>query len=244
MPSLLAVAATAVTGAVMYPDLPAELVIGVRYHEGGAEPTMVATTVMSAFGPVLIQVLLTAALLLMLRFTMRARADIDAARPRTSAERHRRFLRIWARCLLGGVFAHNVALGMLALLVWNGSLVDAGPAAAALVVVPMLAAGALLPGAALLIGQGGWRLRGTPKDTGYVQRDDDRHWRLAGLVYVNRRDPGLLVPKRTAGFGWTVNVGHPAAWLVLGLVTASVVALAVLGATGGLGESTHYGWQF
>lgn len=246
-PSLLVIVAVTVTGAVLYPGLPERLVIGVRYHEGGTDYSTTATTIGSAFGPVIIQVLMTAMLLLILRFSMRARADIDAARPRESAERHRRFLRLWAYSLLAMTFAQNVALGGLALLVWTDSLASAGPAAAAVVIVPMLAGAALITGVGMLIGQSGWRIRGgTSEDTGYVQRDDDRCWHLAGTVYINRNDPAILVPKRTAGFGWTVNLGHTAVWLTLALTLGGLAALAILIAFGMAGdlESTHYGWQF
>jgi uncharacterized membrane protein len=50
----------------------------------------------------------------------------------------------------------------------------------------------------------------------------DRYW-PAGLVYVNRGDPALLVPKRF-GIGYTLNFGNPRAWLVL----AAIVALLLL----------------
>ena len=40
-----------------------------------------------------------------------------------------------------------------------------------------------------------------------VYRDDERYW-LAGVIYYNRDDPDLLVPKRY-GWGWTVNFARP-----------------------------------
>lgn len=55
--------------------------------------------------------------------------------------------------------------------------------------------------------------------------DDDRYWK-AGLVYVNRRDPALLVPKRF-GAGWTINVGHPAG-MAIGVVILLIIAGAVV----------------
>jgi uncharacterized membrane protein len=58
---------------------------------------------------------------------------------------------------------------------------------------------------------------------------DDRFWK-AGLVYVNREDPSLVVPKRF-GIGFTFNFGNRWAWLLLLLILAAplmvlVVALA------------------
>ena len=50
----------------------------------------------------------------------------------------------------------------------------------------------------------------------------DRHWK-AGLFYVNREDPALLVPKRF-GIGYTLNYGRPLAWIL----TAAFVGLLAL----------------
>jgi uncharacterized membrane protein len=40
-----------------------------------------------------------------------------------------------------------------------------------------------------------------------VYRDDERSW-LGGVIYYNRDDPELWVPKRYF-WGWTVNFAHP-----------------------------------
>ena len=34
------------------------------------------------------------------------------------------------------------------------------------------------------------------------------------MVYINRDDPALLVPKRF-GIGRTLNFGHPLAWVII-----------------------------
>jgi uncharacterized membrane protein len=64
----------------------------------------------------------------------------------------------------------------------------------------------------------------------FVQRDDDRHWYLGGLVYGNRSDPALLVHRRV-GMGWTLNLGHPVGWAVL----VCLAVLALLAVTGVIG---------
>lgn len=50
--------------------------------------------------------------------------------------------------------------------------------------------------------------RRTPPPVG-----EERHW-LWGAVYLNPRDPALLVPERL-GVGLTVNLGRPLGWLLL-----------------------------
>lgn len=55
---------------------------------------------------------------------------------------------------------------------------------------------------------------------------DDRHWK-AGLIYVNRDDPSLVVPKRF-GIGYTLNFGNRwALWLLLLILAGPLVVLVV-----------------
>lgn len=60
---------------------------------------------------------------------------------------------------------------------------------------------------------------------------DDRFWK-AGLIYVNRDDPSLVVPKRF-GIGYTLNFGNRWAWVTLALLLGGplLVLLVALTAT-------------
>jgi hypothetical protein len=62
-------------------------------------------------------------------------------------------------------------------------------------------------------------------------RTPDAAWR-GGIFYVNRADPALFVEKRF-GFGYTVNFGHPLAWVVVAAIVAVVVVSVVLAAVSG-----------
>ena len=56
--------------------------------------------------------------------------------------------------------------------------------------------------------------------------DDDRYWR-GGLLYVNRDDPSVWVPKRV-GIGWTMNLGSPGGIAVaIGLLVLLALGLAL-----------------
>jgi len=75
-------------------------------------------------------------------------------------------------------------------------------------------------------GQGGSRLAGAVAG-GVIPAGDrtaDRYWKL-GLFYVNGEDPALMVEKRF-GIGYTINFGHPGAWLVIGTLVAVAIVLA------------------
>lgn len=52
-------------------------------------------------------------------------------------------------------------------------------------------------------------------------------WR-AGMFYVNRNDPALLVEKRF-GIGYTLNFGRPAAWVLMALIVGMAIVPLLAG---------------
>jgi uncharacterized membrane protein len=59
-----------------------------------------------------------------------------------------------------------------------------------------------------------------------VYRDDERNW-LGGVIYYNRDDPEVLVPKRF-GWGWTVNFAHPAGKVFLAFMLLLILLPVLL----------------
>lgn len=151
---------------------------------------------------------------------VRTRPDLDAAQPVGSARRYRVYLEGTAKRLMLLVTGMNLTILLDGTVGWQS-----------LAVVPTLVTIAVLVTWMVRVGQAGHRLPALPgeedEDTGLTQRDDDRHWRLSGLVYVNRQDPAIFVHQRV-GLGWTMNLGHPVSWVVL----AALVLLAVLVSSG------------
>jgi uncharacterized membrane protein len=77
------------------------------------------------------------------------------------------------------------------------------------------------------LGQGGSRRAPLPTGEAPVgDRTPDSAWVL-GMLYVNHDDPALFVEKRF-GIGYTLNFGHPLAWVLLGLLVGIPVLLGVL----------------
>ncbi|MEV6236712.1 hypothetical protein [Lentzea sp. NPDC051838] len=143
----------------------------------------------------------------------RARPELDAARPESSARAYRAYLTGMVRIVALVATAVIAALAVKALLLWR--LVTPGTAWTVLTIALPAAAFAVALIWLVRAGDAGHRLnRDDSEDTGVVQRDDDQHWHLGGLVYVNRTDPALLVHQRV-GSRWTLNLGHPASWLTL-----------------------------
>ena len=105
----------------------------------------------------------------------------------------------------------------------------------ALPVLPFAVGLLVLAVVSFRVGQGGSRLpggRGGYGSAAGTDRDDDRFWK-AGLIYVNRDDPALLVGARF-GVGWTFNLANPTAWLVIAAIVAVPAGLIAISAAVGL----------
>jgi len=119
-----------------------------------------------------------------------------------------------SRALLVLIALLNVTMFAVSWQIWDSSAISA----------PLL----ILTGAPILVGVvvlavvavRAARAQDTDENTGLTHRDDDRFWR-AGLLYVNREDPALFVPRRF-GLGWSINFGNTTGLL---LVIGSLVAI-------------------
>ncbi len=222
LPALALTTATVVTGILHYPSMPARL--ATHYDASGGPDHFAAKSFGTAFGPVLAQVGSTVLLLGLAAVALRTRAQLDAEDPQ-AATRHRRFVAGAARALLVLAACASVTFLFTSLATW-GLIHPPVAVRVALSVVPIFLGVAALLVVAVRVGQGGSRVRLTGVAAGgarTVNRDDDRLYRW-GIVYFNRDDPAVLVPKRF-GFGWTLNLARPVTWLVF----AAIVAMALLG---------------
>jgi uncharacterized membrane protein len=224
IPALVVMAATVTVGALRYPGLPAHIVTG-----SGHRVSKSAVTVLVVAGQLYFTTVYSGLMLIV----HRSRPDIEAADPAASTLRYRRFLAATTRALLTMAALADLGLLLVALRVWQvDRLSGIGRALPAL----PFAVGLLLLGAvAARAGQGGSRLngnvRGLALGTG-TDRDDDRFWK-AGLLYVNRDDPAIVVGARF-GVGWTLNFGNRVAWLMIAGTVAAWAGLAVIAAAAGI----------
>ncbi|MEV0381648.1 hypothetical protein [Nonomuraea sp. NPDC050643] len=228
LPVLAVTLLTAGIGWARYGGLPATLppFLG---SGAAASSQRAPTTVLSAFQPVIYQLAVALIVAASVVVVLRARPDLDAARPKGSARRYRVYLRGVAVMSLLSAACLNLSLLLAALRLWE--IVTPALVWQVAVYVPLVA---LLGGWVIWeikVGQAGHRLPALPgeerEDAKVGQRDDDRHWFLAGAVYVNRRDPALFVHARLGSSSWTLNLGHPIAWLLLGaLIALAGLALA------------------
>ena len=224
IPALAVIAATAAVGALRYPGLPAHLVTG----SGHRVPKSAVIVLVVAF-QLYVTVLWTGFMLIIYR----SRPDIEAADPAASTLRYRRFLTAMTRAVLTLLALVDTSILLIALRSWQ--VYQLSGIGQALPALPFVTGLILLATVARRAGQGGWRLngnvRGLARATG-TDRDDDRFWK-AGLLYVNRDDPALVVGSHIGG-GWTLNLGNPAAWLLIAGNIAALAGLVTIGTVAGM----------
>lgn len=209
VPALTVIVATLVIGVLRYPHLPA------RLDENGKE---VAKSVARVFAVLVAQVYVTGLGSGLLVLVHHARPDLDTADPAASLRGYRKALGAVARAALILLACVDLTLLLAGLQQWQ---VIAVPGV--LVLLPVVLGMVGLFGTVVRVGR--QRAR-TAVAAGARDRDDDRFWK-GGLVYVNRDDPALMVGARFA-FGWTLNMGNPAAWLVLGGVVGLALSLVIV----------------
>lgn len=86
----------------------------------------------------------------------------------------------------------------------------------------------------ILVGSGFYvfkilKISNSPEETpelDVLDADDDRYWK-AGIIYVNKDDPSMLVEKRF-GVGWTINLGNTKTWILIVLPLIAILVLAVM----------------
>jgi uncharacterized membrane protein len=221
---LLAVAAA--IGAAMYPYLPDPYAI--HRDLAGAATAVAPKTPLVVFGPLVIGAVVAAILtlfsVLVTRAALRAAPGDDPAEgPALAAAR-----RGVVAAMLSELSA-VVAFGISAIEITGWTLPDtaAGTRVALIVMIALVAVviGAAVRRSRRIAPRGAAHPRG-----GAEAPDDDRHWK-GGIVYVNRDDPSLFVPKRF-GLGLTINLGHPggiAIVVLLALIAVGAIVAAVLG---------------
>ncbi len=224
IPALAVIAATAAVGALRYPGLPAHIVTtsGHRVSKSAVSALLVA-----------FQLYVTAQWTGIMLIIYRSRPDIEAADPAASTLRYRRFLAAFARALLIMAALVDTTLLLIALGIWQ--VYQLSGIGRTLPALPFVAGLVLLATVAARSGQGGSRLNGNVRGLALAtgtDRDDDRLWK-AGLFYVNRDDPALVVGSHI-GAGWTLNLGNPGAWLIIAGNIAALAGLVTIGTVAGM----------
>jgi len=210
-------------GIVFYDRIPEKVVI---HWDAKFNPNKwVSKTYFLILFPVIMQLFLSVIFFISYYVIIRAREQIDPAKPEESFERVRIFKKIWANFI---VFAGFLMLSIF-LFMQISFIVNFSPQFIMVVIfgltgVIVLASLVI----SIFVGQGGSRLKLSKEkeDKNIIVRDDDKYWKL-GVFYFNPDDPAVFVEKRF-GIGWTFNWARPLSWiLLLGLFLLMGVILLI-----------------
>lgn len=210
-------------GLALYPSMPDLLPMHADFT--GNVNSYVSKTVGSAIGfPVAFEAFMAASLVFAHWSILRSKRPVDPGAPATSALAYGLFARAQSVFLLATGVLVSGGIGLLFLLSSAG-LIGLGQAGLVSMVlcIPIAVGSVAL---SVVYGQAGSRVFRRMQGGGELLADDDDHWKL-GVIYFNREDASVFLPKRF-GFGWTLNLARPSAWaIVVGLFgfTAAFVVL-------------------
>lgn len=226
---VVAIAVTIAVGVLGYDHMPER--VAMHANAAGQIDGWVDKGPMLIWYPVIVQVLLAVVMVAGHAAIIYAKHPIDPDHPATTGYAYGVFSRVWSiyTLVIGLLTAGGIGLGMQ---LSDVGVIDLGVFGVFAMLVAMVAVvGALV--ISLYYGQNGSReyaeRRSVTIERGgedaatdgdkSMPYDDDRYW-VAGVFYVNRDDPAVMVPKRF-GVGWTVNFARPS------VIIVSVVLIAV-----------------
>jgi uncharacterized membrane protein len=229
VPAIAVMAATTVIGVTRYPHLPAHLATGLATPGSRRVPTSPA----SAFAMVISQLYVTGMWTGLMALIYRSRPEIDPADPAASLRGYRRLLHAYTRAALTMLALVDLTFLLAALQQWQ--LYHLHGTSATVLLLPAAAGVLILIAVAMRAGRDWARPAGSGQRPGRAAaagRDDDRFWK-AGLAYINRTDPAIVVTARI-GVGWTLNLGNPVAWLIIAVIIATAAGLAMIRIAAGM----------
>lgn len=173
--------------------------------------------------PVLIQVFLAVVFVGCHYAILRSKRGRAGSRPVASAVAYGRFARVQSEALLGLGLALTASMSFIALA--DAAVIPTATASVAVMAVTLASAVVVLA-VCVRTGQSGARYLGDADAADRIGEDEDSRWK-AGVFYVGREDPSLMVPKRF-GVGWTLNLGNWRAWAILAALVALTVGFVVV----------------
>lgn len=218
-PSVLLLCLISYTGISGYSNF-AEM-LPLRHTLSGAPVDFVHKSLTTVFSLTLRQAIITVVIFIMGYIISRTRQEIDPSRPYTTYEQQTRFKMYYRDMLYAYSTFWGISLSLASLNMWEypGLTIPV-----TLEIIPVIFGSALLVAGPFLMGQMGSRISVIGEETeftGSSREDDDRNWR-AGIIYINRKDPSILVARRF-GIGWTLNLGNPVSWILVALFVSIIV---------------------
>ena len=213
-----------IVGALYYPSIPARF--PVHFSASGSPNSYATKSILSVFAELLFVGIPVVTLLeAMAVVSLRVSPFQNARSPRKTAMQMVAFNKTMFYLLVFIATAVLMTLFLSSAITWE--MVPRSDVF--LPIVPVLVILPVTLVVSIRMGQAGSKLypNVTESGSGITERDDDRFWK-AGVIYYNKEDCSLLVPKRF-GVGYTFNFAHPISWIALAApFTVLAIVLAVV----------------
>lgn len=225
LPGIVVILIAFATGIFYYPHIPS--VFTTHYGVNGMPDAYSTKTVLSVFMVPIIGAITTAFIIILAyaitRISIREDTAVKHAGERTDIFRQRMVILI----SIIPVFM-NITFSLSSFEEW-GLIHNLN---IAILILPVLILVVVIMIVSFTTGQGGSNVRikdnlawETNKESLKDTADDDRYWK-GGVIYVNRNDGRILVPKRF-GVGFTLNMGHPLGIAIFAMIIAIPVSVII-----------------
>lgn len=204
----------------LYPSMPEQ--VPIHFNMAGEVDSLVEKGWRVVLMPIAIQTFLAVCLAVSHWMMLRSKRPSSPEAPAASAIAYGTFARAQSVMLVVMGLALNAAMALMPLTF--AGVISSFAAFVAILAVSVVVL-VLAIGVSLAYGQSGSRLLRRMGASTHLDFDDDALWR-AGVFYVNREDPSVVVPKRF-GVGWAVNWGNPRSWAIMAGFVVLIVAFMV-----------------
>lgn len=158
-----------------------------------------------------------------------SKQQISASNPKSSKERNRIFRYRWSVYMILMTIAINILFTAGNLNILQVIKMSAKTSMIVIFTITMLIVVSSIV-MSVKTGQGGSKIKieSMDEENEKVQdRDDDKYWKLANSIYVNKDDPAIFVEKRF-GIGWTMNFGNTKSIVITVIFIILIIALPIL----------------
>lgn len=171
--------------------------------------------------PILIQAGMIIFLLLMNKFAINGKVEINSGTLEEIKEQRKTFKRINSILLFIITIEISIMFTFIqfcTLFSWNANIIN-------IIFLPIILLTTIIFSViSYKIGQGGKNIK-IKKEDEEIYRDDDKNW-LLGNFYYNKKDPSIFVEKRV-GIGWDVNLGNPIGLTIMILPFIFIIVLLI-----------------
>ena len=222
LPSIIFIIISIISLYFIYPLLPNS--IPINFSVNGIPDSWIPKTPLNASLLIIIMATITVIFYILNIVILRSRIEIDPTMPEVSSFQANKFKILMIKSLSVMGWFLNITFLLMNFITWN--VLSSNNFF--MIIIPVIIAVVIVFAVSTYAGAQGSRLKypSNGNKENEVMRDDDKYW-IGGIIYFNRDDTAILVPKRF-GIGWTINVGNIFAWVFIILIILLIIVSFII----------------